>query len=269
MHSCGCWLLDNDGSFEYHGGVNMTITTKDGKECDGLDQAPFEPIAVIGMAALMPDATSIEEFWQNIIDAHVSIKEVPSHRWDPEIYWEQSGPGKVTEGKTYSKIGGFVEEFEFDWRRWRQPPGSIPQIDPCQLWAVTVSADALDDAGYGEGGKVLDRARTGVVFANALGGENRSESNLRVFSQEMRKIAIDNGVTPEQADAMVEKICEGKPRINEDTMPGELANVVSGRVANLLDLQDQITQQMQHAHLQWPHYSMLADYCKIDKLTQC
>ena len=113
-------------------------------------ETSFEPIAVIGMAALMPDATSIEEFWQNIIDAHVSIKEVPSHRWDPEIYWEQSGVGKVTEGKTYSKIGGFVEEFEFDWRRWRQPPGSIPQIDPCQLWAVTVSADALDDAGYGK-----------------------------------------------------------------------------------------------------------------------
>ena len=116
-------------------------------------------------------------------------------------------------------------------------PGTLPQIDPCQLWAVTVSADAIDNAGYGEGGKTLDRARTGVIFANALGGENRSESNIRVFSAEMRKIAIDNGVTPEQADAMVEKICEGTPRIDEDTMPGELANVVSGRVANLLDLQ--------------------------------
>ena len=34
-------------------------------------------------------------------------------------------------------------------------------------------------------------------------------------------------------DAMV----EGAPKITEDTMPGELANVVSGRVANLLDLQ--------------------------------
>ena len=53
----------------------------------------------------------------------------------------------------------------------------------------------------------------------------------------MRQIAIDNGATPEQADAMVEKMCEGTPRIDEDTMPGELANVVSGRVANLLDLQ--------------------------------
>ena len=215
----------------------MSITTADGKQVDGLNQAPFEPIAVIGMAALMPDARSIDEFWQNIIDAHVSIKEVSKDRWDPDIYWENGAPGNVTEGKTYSKIGGFVEGYEFDWRRWRQPPGTLPQIDPCQLWAVTVSADAIDDAGYGEGGKTLDRARTGVIFANALGGENRSESNIRVYSAEMRQIAIDNGATPEQADAMVAKMCEGKPRIDEDTMPGELANVVSGRVANLLDLQ--------------------------------
>ena len=215
----------------------MTITTANGKPVDGLNQAPFEPIAVIGMAALMPDAKSIDEFWQNIIDAHVSIKQVDKSRWDPDIYWENGAPGNVTEGKTYSKIGGFVEGYEFDWRRWRQPPGTLPQIDPCQLWAVTVSADAIENAGYGEGGKILDRARTGVVFANALGGENRSESNIRVYSAEMRKLAIDNGVSEEQADAMVEAICEGKPRIDEDTMPGELANVVSGRVANLLDLQ--------------------------------
>ena len=216
---------------------HMSITTANGKKVDGLNQAPFEPIAVIGMAALMPDATTIESFWQNIIDAHVSIKEVPKDRWDPEIYWENGSPGNVTEGKTYSKIGGFVEGYEFDWRRWKQPPGTLPQIDPCQLWAVTVSADAIDDAGYGDGGKTLDRARTGVIFANALGGENRSLSNNRVYGAEMRKIALDSGATPAQADAIVEKMVEGTPRINEDTMPGELANVVSGRVANLLDLQ--------------------------------
>ena len=216
---------------------HMSITTANGKKVEGLNQAPFEPIAVIGMAALMPDATTIESFWQNIIDAHVSIKEVPKDRWDPEIYWENGSPGNVTEGKTYSKIGGFVEGYEFDWRRWKQPPGTLPQIDPCQLWAVTVSADAIDDAGYGDGGKTLDRARTGVIFANALGGENRSLSNNRVYGAEMRKIALDSGATPAQADAIVEKMVEGTPRINEDTMPGELANVVSGRVANLLDLQ--------------------------------
>ena len=191
----------------------MTITTANGKEADGLNQAPFEPVAVIGMAALMPDAVSIEEFWQNILDAHVSIKEVPKYRWDPEIYWEDGAPGNITEGKTYSKIGAFVENYEFDWRRWRQPPGTLPQIDPCQLWAVTVSAAAIENAGYGEGGKELDRARTGVIFANALGGENRSESNIRVFSAEMRKIAIENGVSPAQADAMVEKYARGNQEL--------------------------------------------------------
>ena len=59
-------------------------------------------------------------------------------------------------------------------------PGTLPQIDPCQLWAMTVSADAIEHAGYDGDAKDIDRTRTGVVFANALGGENRNLSNLRV-----------------------------------------------------------------------------------------
>ena len=37
-----------------------------GKEVQGLEQGPFEPIAIIGVSALMPDAPDIETFWQNI-----------------------------------------------------------------------------------------------------------------------------------------------------------------------------------------------------------
>ena len=87
--------------------------------------------------------------------------------------------GDVAHGYTYAKIGAFIEGYEFDWRRWRQPPGTIPQIDPCQLWAVSVSAAAIEQAGYGEGEKEFPRERAGVVFANALGGENRNMSNIR------------------------------------------------------------------------------------------
>ena len=54
----------------------MTITTADGKVAEGLEQAPFEPIAVVGIGAMMPDADDIEQFWQNIVDAKVSIKDV-------------------------------------------------------------------------------------------------------------------------------------------------------------------------------------------------
>ena len=120
----------------------MTIKTADGKPCEGLDQGPFEPIAVIGLAALMPDAPSIDAFWQNIIDSKVSIRDIQEGRWPGPIshFYRKGGPGESQEGFTYSKIGALVEGFEFDWRRWRQPPGTLPQIDPCQLWAVAVAA---------------------------------------------------------------------------------------------------------------------------------
>ena len=217
----------------------MTITTDDGKPCEGLEQGPFEPIAVIGVAAMMPDAKDLEAFWQNIIDSHVSIKQIKEGRWPGPVdhFWAEGKPGDVAQGYTYAKIGAFVEDYEFDWRRWRQPPGTLPQIDPCQLWAVSVSAEAIEQAGYGEGGKTFPRERAGVVFANALGGENRNMSNIRVWSNHTAELAKEHGMPSESRDAFIDAVNEHAPKVDEDTMPGELANVVSGRVANLLDLQ--------------------------------
>ena len=47
----------------------MKIETADGKEADGIEQGPFEPIAIIGIGALMPDAKNSDEFWKNIVDS--------------------------------------------------------------------------------------------------------------------------------------------------------------------------------------------------------
>ena len=217
----------------------MKIETADGKEADGIEQGPFEPIAIIGIGALMPDAKNSDEFWKNIVDSKVSIKDVTEGRWPGDIdsFWRSGSPGNIDEGFTYSKIGAFVEGFEFDWRRWRQPPGSLKQIDPCQLWAVEASAAALENAGYGDDNKSMDRAKCGVIFANALGGENRNMSNIRVWSNHTKQVAIKHGLPETNAEIFREEIVQESPRINEDTMPGELANVVAGRVANLLDLQ--------------------------------
>ncbi len=217
----------------------MNITTDDGKSCEGLEQGPFEPIAVIGLATLMPDAEDLPSFWQNIIDSHVSIKEIREGRWPGPVdhFWTEGEPGNIAHGFTYAKIGAFVEEYEFDWRRWRQPPGTIPQIDPCQLWAVSVSAAAIEQAGYGEGEKTFPRERAGVVFANALGGENRNMSNIRVWSNHTAELAKEHGMPASSKDSFMDAVNEHTPKVDEDTMPGELANVVSGRVANLLDLQ--------------------------------
>ena len=196
----------------------------------------FEPIAIIGMAALMPDAPNVETFWSNVLEGKVSIKEMDVDRWDPSDFYTDGGPGNVPEGKTYARIAAQVEGYEFDWRRHRVPPGTLTQIDLAQQWAVTVGAAALEHAGYGED-KALPRERTGVTIANALGGEFRNLSNFRVWADALKRKALERGLPEEEGDAFVASIVEGSPRIDEDTMPGELANVVAGRVANLLDLQ--------------------------------
>ena len=195
-------------------------------------QGPFEPIAIIGMSCIFPDSENIEKFWENILSKHVSFKEVPENRWDPRDFFNEDGG----ENKTYSKIGAFVENYDFDWRRWRQPPGTLPQIDVCQQWAVSVSASALENAGYlGDGCLEPPRGKTSVIFANALGGENRNLSNQRVWAQRTLRLAKESGLQDEAT--FLDELTKGLPKIDEDTMPGELANVVAGRVANLLDLQ--------------------------------
>lgn len=211
--------------------------TDDLVQLHGRGEEPFEPIAIVGAGAIMPEADDLPSFWQNVLDARVSIRDLEEadDRWELEDYFAEGTPEAKTVNKTYSKIGAFVRGYEFDWRRYRLPPGSLRQIDDVQLWAVTTTAEALEDAGYmGEGAKELDRDRTGVVFANAQGGENKQNSNLRMDADRVIRLATNRGMT--DPEGFREEMTRRSPLITEDTMPGELSNVVAGRVANLLDL---------------------------------
>ena len=64
-------------------------------------QDPFEPIAVIGVATILPDAPDLEAFWDNVLSSKVSLKEVPGNRWLQADFWSEGGPKNVDENKTY------------------------------------------------------------------------------------------------------------------------------------------------------------------------
>jgi acyl transferase domain-containing protein len=73
-----------------------------------------EPIAVVGVSAIMPNAPDAATFWANIKDGRYSISDVPPERWDPELYYD---PDPHTPDKTYSRIGGWVRDLRGS--RWR------------------------------------------------------------------------------------------------------------------------------------------------------
>ncbi|HID51055.1 MAG TPA: acyltransferase domain-containing protein, partial [Anaerolineae bacterium] len=197
------------------------------------------PIAIVGIGAIMPDAPDAATFWQNILDKKYSITETPPNRWRIEDYYD---PDPQAPDKTYSKIGGWVRGFSFDWKRFRMPPKVAAAMDQGQQWAVTVAADVLADYGYPE--RPLNTERTATIIGTTMGGELHYLTAERiVFPEYSRALA---GV-PEFAGlpaATRQAILTGWhdhfdqiiPPITEDSMPGELPNVISGRIANMLNL---------------------------------
>ncbi len=205
-----------------------------------MKDSAHKAIAIVGIGAVMPDAPDAATFWQNIKSGRYSISDVPPERWDPELYYD---PDRKAPDKSYSRIGGWVGDFHWDPLKWRLPipPKVSAGMDLTQKWAIIATREALGDFGYPK--RALNPERTAVILGNAMGGDMHLYSASRIFFPEY---ALELANAPSFASVPAElrgKIIEemragiGKrfPIINEDTMPGELSNVIAGRIAALYD----------------------------------
>ncbi|QTD97143.1 type I polyketide synthase [Streptomyces cyanogenus] len=172
-------------------------------------------IAIVGMACMFPQAPDLATFWANIVTGRDAVTEVPPDRWDPAVH--------RTAGHTASTWGGFLPPVPFDPLRYGIPPASLGSIEPVQLLSLEAARRALDDAGYGDDGRDFDRSRTSVVFGAEAGSDLSNAVTLRA-------------VLPSYYGKVPDGLDEQLPRLTEDSFPGMLANVISGRIANRLDL---------------------------------
>jgi acyl transferase domain-containing protein len=196
-------------------------------------------VAIVGVGAILPEAPSARAFRDNVWNGRYSVSEVPPERWSVADYYD---PDPSAPDKTYSKIGGWVRGFRFDWKRFHIPPRVAEAMDEGQHWAVTAAADALADYGFPERELALDR--TAVILGAAMGGERHHLTTMRIcfpeFANALDGVAEFHELPEELRRAILERwherMARALPAITEDTMPGELANVLSGRVANALNL---------------------------------
>ncbi len=204
-----------------------------------MDSRSNRAIAIVGVGAILPDAPNAPAFWQNIRNKRYSITDVPPERWSVADYYDAD---PTAPDKTYSKIGAWVRDFEFDWKRFKIPPKVAAAMDQGQQWAVTIAAEALADFGYPE--RALDLDRTGVVLGTAMGGELHYLTNLRIsfpeYARYLQQVSEFRQLPAEVQQAILSRWHEVMdrtlPGVSEDSMPGELPNIVSGRVANVLNL---------------------------------
>ena len=95
-------------------------------------------VAVVGVAAILPDAPDVGAFWDNVTGGRYSISDVDPDRWDPALYYDADPKAP---DKTYSKIGGWVRSFEWDPLAWKLPipPRVADAMDEVQQWSVNVA----------------------------------------------------------------------------------------------------------------------------------
>lgn len=197
-------------------------------------------VAVVGMGAIMPDAEDAPGFWKNILEARYSITDVPANRWREDLYFD---PDPKAIDKTYSKIGGWVRNFKFEPLKWGIPiPPSVQSVmDEGQQWGIAAARQALQDYGYPQ--KPLNNERVAVILGNALAGENHYRTSLRIrlpeFLDTLSGLDSFRSLSPDVQAAMVSGMQQNFrgqiSNITEDTMPGELANIIAGRIANVFN----------------------------------
>jgi acyl transferase domain-containing protein/NAD(P)-dependent dehydrogenase (short-subunit alcohol dehydrogenase family) len=205
-----------------------------------MENTSHRAIAIVGVGAILPDAANVSAFWENVKNGRYSITEVDRDRWDPALYYD---PDHSAPDKTYSTIGGWARDYVWDPMKWRLgvPPCVIAAMDEAQKWAIACTREALEDYGFPK--RPLDNDRTAVILGNAMAGEKHYFTALRLYfpeyAHELAESASFAGlpetlrrdITTELHDRMANRI-QG---VTEDTMPGELANCIAGRIANIFN----------------------------------
>ncbi|MBM7774899.1 acyl transferase domain-containing protein [Actinokineospora baliensis] len=198
-----------------------------------------DPIAVVGMAVMLPGAPDLDTYWHNLRTGHDAITEFPPDRRDPEFHAGVEDPMQpVPPDRTYCHRGGFLAPFTVDAAGLGIMPNAVGTVEPEQLLTLKVAAEAIADAGGLPG--LGDPSRIGVILGRGgyagprmVGFEQRVRtvrSVLRVLAELSPGLGADE--LAEVRAALLEPMGPMQPESTINLVP----NLTASRVANRLDL---------------------------------
>jgi acyl transferase domain-containing protein/NAD(P)-dependent dehydrogenase (short-subunit alcohol dehydrogenase family)/acyl carrier protein len=192
--------------------------------------AAREPIAVVGLGCLFPQADGVRAFWANVKHGVDAITDVPATHWRPDEYFDANPKAP---DRTYARKGGFLPAIPFAPGEFGIAPNDLEATDTAQLLGLVVAKQALTDAGRN---RPLERQRTSVILGVTGTLELVIPLGARLGHPHWRKALADAGVEPATAERVVAQIGDAYVGWQENSFPGLLGNVVAGRIANRLDL---------------------------------
>lgn len=199
-----------------------------------------EPIAIVGLGAMLPGASSVDAYWDMILSKRSQIREVPPSRWDANLFYD---PDPKAPYRTNSKIGSFLEDdIGFRTKDFKMPPIMREHLDPTQQLALVTAQQALRDAG------VTDREprNWAVLIGNLLGGSwKRGEHWLRTQQLKTEAQLCASPAFNQLPSATQRELLEAiqlqlpwsqQPKMTPDSLPGLLGNLIASRISHFFNL---------------------------------
>ncbi len=203
---------------------------------EGIQRACAEPIAVIGVGAIFAGARTAEALRELFASGRDPKSTVSADRWDPELFRRHGAdwlPQKV--------VGGFVTDFEYDWRKHKNPPKQVANADPIQFMVLDAAEQALDQAGWKV--RPFDRRRCSVVvgtefhsdFAIQLTLGMRAAEFGRTVEQVMAELGIADDESRDAVQAFVREFVASCPAMHDET-GSYTSSTLASRISKTLDL---------------------------------
>ncbi len=198
-----------------------------------LENSPAD-IAIIGMSALFPGARDLRSYWQNILNKVDAVHDAPDTWAKP--YFD---PNSTENDRIYTRKGGFLGDLaEFNPLEFGIMPNAVDGGEPDQYLALKLARDALRDAGYEQ--RPFNRQKTGIILGRGT-YVNRGNTTLMqhglMVDQTMELLRQLSPNLDEVTLCNIRKtLKDSLPPFTPEMSPGFVPNIISGRIANRLDL---------------------------------
>ena len=204
------------------------------------DSADADLIAVVGVGVITPDANNQDEFWSLVSSGKSATSEVTDDRWLSDVSHSKFAPGSRS---LSSNVGGFIRNFEFDWKKHRIPPRQIQNSNPLQYMLLDAADQAFHDAGMGDRKFPGQRASVvvGTMFGGDFSGHMQVGLRLPVVQRELKQALVAEGIDEAQADLIVERYREYAlniyPAVRDET-GSFTSSTLASRLTKTFDLMD-------------------------------
>jgi 3-oxoacyl-(acyl-carrier-protein) synthase len=147
MHEAGCVAWTGSAASPRSVAPRRVEPTKEKPKTPSTHRR--EPIAIIGISGIYPQAATLDELWKNLESGRNCVSEIPSERWSLDGFYVPDVEQAIAQGKSYSKWGGFIEQFaQFEPLFFNISPREALNMDPQERLFLQEAWRAMENAGY-------------------------------------------------------------------------------------------------------------------------